>query len=99
MPQLFNTQIVDGSSDQYTIKNGNSILCITGTWGSGTVVVEVLTPGATWAPFKGASYTADTSDRIELADAFTVRLTLSGSTGADLDAWFLDPKNNQKVGQ
>jgi hypothetical protein len=87
MKQLFTTQAVDGNSQQWDWPGGNGMIAAQGTWGSGTIQLQV-TPdaGTTWINVSGISITADGTVTFACAPG-QVRLNLSGSGGASLNAW------------
>jgi hypothetical protein len=93
MNQLFTGVTADGQSAEFTFKGGWGLLLAAGTWGSGTITVQISPDGGTtWAALSdilgtgSAALTANGSVAF-IAPPGQLRLDLSGSSGADLDAW------------
>lgn len=65
-------------------------ISVVGTWGNGTITVEAAPDGTNYAPVKrldgeDLAYTGDFTDGINPPEGLKIRLTLSSSSGADLD--------------
>lgn len=89
MTQLFTAQTTDASS-AVTKSTGRRthFLAVAGTLGGGAVALEI-TPdaGTTWV--SALSVTALGMTGVTLPENVDYRLTLSGSTGANVNAWVL----------
>lgn len=83
----------DGNGDWVELREGTGTLLISGTWGSGTAVLQVqLEDGSTGLSITSASWTDDATYAIDLGAPGFVRVSLSGSTSPDLD-WEIRESN------
>lgn len=74
----------DGSQVFGTMKTTSIIFSASGTWGSGTLAVELFnTPLGEYLPI--AKYTEDSYKELSLGKGASVRVTLTGSTDPDLN--------------
>lgn len=60
-----------------------------GTWGSGTLTLEILLPDNTWLTVPGSSLGADDSFFLEFPESVVVRASLTGATAPSLQVVFV----------
>lgn len=88
-PSASTTFTVDGNFDVVSI-NGRTWIHLDGTFGGGTVAVNIRDDSGNWKPFRvsgtALTYTAAADDFIDFPGEVAIRLALSGSTGASIYA-------------
>ena len=88
--RVFDGQTADGSSIEFKNLTGTSGLVniyVSGELGGGTVTVEAELPDSSgWVPVTGGTITEPGLYVID-STYFVGRLTLSGSSGANINAW------------
>ena len=92
LKKIFDGQTADANSSAEAWPGGVGQMVGAGTWGGGTLKLQMSPDaGTTWVDIGGsASITADGVCNFEL-NSCDVRLVLTGSTGANLNAWLTDP--------
>lgn len=85
---LFNNQTVDGVSAEFVGCPGSmqQNIYVSGNFGGGTATLEAMAPNGDWVPIPGAQFTAPELGVIKSAP-FRGRISLSGSTSPDINAW------------
>ncbi len=85
--QIFTDQAADGDSDIFSL-NGNTRVKIAGNFGGGTIQIHSSADNVAF------STTGTENDRTEAGESiiigqqgFSYKLVLTGSTGANLNAW------------
>ena len=89
MAKIFNNQTTNGVSAQFKCFGVRNVvnLYIAGSLGGGTITVEAETPDSTaWVPLAGGTISTPGLHVISAAP-FVSRLSLAGSTGANVSAW------------
>ena len=83
---FFSGVTADGNSTATNINPGLHTLVAWGTWGSGTIKLQ-LSPddGVTWVDVPSASFTANSCLNVNVAADLKYRANLAGSTGANLN--------------
>ena len=91
LTKVFNGVTTNSSSDSVNWPGGVGQMVVEGTFGSGTVKLQMSPDdGTTWVAIGGdATVTADAVVNFDL-NSCDIRLNLSGSTGANLDGWLTD---------
>jgi hypothetical protein len=89
MQKIFDGQAADGSSTARNWHGGYGTVVVAGTFGGGTVTLNASPDGGTtWVQVGyDARFTADGMANFQLPGGMQLRLTLSGATNPDLDAW------------
>jgi hypothetical protein len=91
LTKVFDGVTADGNSTALDWPGGVGQMVVSGTFGSGTVVLQVSPDdGTTWVTVGGDStVTAAAVVNFDL-NSCDIRLNLSGSSGADLDGWLTE---------
>ena len=91
LTKVFDGVTTNSSSDSVDWPGGVGQMVVEGTWGGGTVKLQMSPDdGTTWVAIGGdASITADGVVNFDL-NACDLRLNLSGSTAANLDGWLTE---------
>lgn len=75
--------------------SGQTGICAAGTFGGGTMVLEVSPDGGTtWIPLAGASYTAAFTTVITMASGARLRAVLTGATTPSISVWRSEATSN-----
>lgn len=91
LKQIFDGQSSDANASSESWPGGVGQMVGAGTFGGGTLKLQMSPDdGTTWVDINDASITAAGVKNFEL-NSCDIRLVLTGSTGADLDAWITDP--------
>ncbi len=83
--QVFTNETTNTSSDPYAHKGGRLLIWVYGTFGGGLVSLEIQAPDGTWMPAENGVW-SEALCRMPDLPAASIRLTISGSTGASLSA-------------
>ena len=90
---------LDGSTDWFELTYEQTYISVDGTFGGGAVALEKLVNGTAY-PLRESgtpiSITAASDVNLNIGSGAKVRLTLSGSTGADID-WAINARQIRKV--
>lgn len=88
---LFNNQTVDGDSSIFKVESGGTAhIRMFGTFGGGTITIQIAYNDANFVDLQDGAFTeADVTD-VLLKVGETLKLNLSGSTGADISADLLN---------
>tara|TARA_B100001750_G_scaffold172218_1_gene140460 strand:+ start:73 stop:414 length:342 start_codon:yes stop_codon:yes gene_type:complete len=88
LTQVFTGVTADGESAELNWPGGVGQMVVDGTFGGGTVALEMSPDdGTTWVAIGGdASVTSDAVVNFDL-NGCDIRLSLSGSSGANLNGW------------
>jgi len=91
LAQVFDGVTADGNSSSVDWPGGVGQMVVEGTFGSGTVKLQMSPDdGTTWVAIGGDStVTADAVVNFDL-NGCDIRLNLSGSSGADLNGWLTE---------
>ena len=91
LTKVFDGVTADGNSTALDWPGGVGQMVVEGTFGSGTVKLQMSPDdGTTWVAIGGdATVTADAVVNFDL-NGCDIRLNLSGSTGANLDGWLTE---------
>jgi hypothetical protein len=85
----FYNYTADGSVEVDTADTDELLIVGTGTWGSGTLKVQIFNSEAsTYQDITDASWTADFSKVVTIGTGNRFKIDFSGSSGADLDWYF-----------
>ena len=83
--KVFTNQATNASSVAVVCYGQFQTVLLQGGFGGGSVALEVSADGVTWTPLTTTAVASVIN--FQLADGFSVRLTLSGATAATLNAW------------
>lgn len=87
MMKLLDAVTANANSDAIVWKGGTGLLVATGTWGSGTIAVQISPDGGTtWIGLTSITMTANGTKEFT-APAAKLRLALTGATNPSLTAW------------
>jgi len=87
MIKVMDAVAADGNSSVYVWRGGKGTLVGAGTFGSGTLSVQVsLDNGTTWVGLASATMTAASAITFEVHRC-QMRFNLAGATGPTLNAW------------
>jgi hypothetical protein len=91
LTKVFDGVDADGNSSSFSWPGGVGQMVVGGTFGSGTVKLQMSPDdGTTWVAIGGDStVTTDAVVNFDL-NSCDIRLNLSGSSGADLDGWLTE---------
>jgi len=84
---LFEAQTVDASSTAEALTSaGDKYIIVAGALGGGTLAVEIANEGGTFVPMDGGDFTAAGARILfGIPKSALIRVTLSGSTAANID--------------
>lgn len=84
--KVFAALSANGSTSSVPYTEGSGAAMIYGTWGGGTLVMEVSHDGTNWAALDGMSFTADAAKGFNIPRGTRVRFTLTGATAPTINA-------------
>jgi|TARA_R110000824_G_scaffold31783_5_gene103097 hypothetical protein len=91
LSKVFDGVTADGNSTEVAWPGGVGQMVVEGTWGGGTVALQMSPDDSvTWVAIGGdATITADGVVSFNL-NGCDIRLNLSGSTGANINGWLTE---------